>query len=156
VTGTGEWPSDEVGRRLSELADALAVELGSSATVTREIVGQPEHPIFAVSIEPARTDCLRVDWLDFGVADLQVEAGHNGGRWELARTPRDVGFIEQIARSVVAGRVVETFGPGRSKVEVTLSDGSTQSETGGVAPLGCLPTPGWAKIGRRVRYAPYL
>ncbi len=92
--------------------------------------------------------------MDFGES-LQIEAGHVGGRWELDRTMEDVDFIEQVVRAVAAGRVVEVFGPGRSRVEVTFPDGTQAVETGGVSPRGCLPSPGWVRRGRRVNYAPY-
>jgi hypothetical protein len=92
--------------------------------------------------------------MDFGES-LQIEAGHVGGRWELDRTMEDVDFIEQVVRAVAAGRVVEVFGPGRSRVEVTFPDGTQAVETGGVSPRGCRPSPGWVRRGRRVNYAPY-
>jgi hypothetical protein len=86
---------------------------------------------------------------------LQVEAGHWGGQWELDRDEAAVDFMEDLVRSVVAGRVVEVFGPGRSRVEVTLSDGSRAVETGGDGLRGLLPSPGWKSRGHRIRYAPY-
>lgn len=57
--------------------------------------------------------------------------------------------------ALVAGRVSEVFGPGRSRVTVTLADGTSQSELGLTAPAGCLPLPFWTRWGRRVHYTPY-
>ena len=87
---------------------------------------------------------------------FQLEAGNEGGRWEVERSSEQLAFLEELARSVVAGRVVETLGPGRSRVEVTLADGTTEIETGYSAPRGCLPVPGWVRRGRRVEYTPWL
>jgi hypothetical protein len=56
---------------------------------------------------------------------------------------------------VIAGRVVETFGWRRSRVQVTLSDGHVIRETRGDGVLSLLPLPGWARWSRRVRYTAY-
>jgi hypothetical protein len=90
------------------------------------------------------------------VGELIVQAGNNGGRWELDRSVADAVLVESIAKAVIAGRVVETSAPGRSHVEVTLADGSSESETGYEGCLAALvPLPGWKHWGRKVRYAPY-
>lgn len=52
----------------------------------------------------------------------------------------------------MAGRVRETFGRHRSRVEVTLADGTAIVETGYAS---LLPTPGWVKRGPVVQYRPY-
>jgi hypothetical protein len=143
--------SDEVALRLVRLADDLEAELGDCATVERLAHGEGLN---GTRVTPPHLNALPLAWLDFGDA-LQVEAGHNGGRWELGRDSDDLDFLEDVARSVVAGRVVEVFGPSRSRVEVTLSDGSLSTETGYSSPGGCLPLPGWTKLGRRIHYSPY-
>ena len=137
--------------RLARLADDLEAQLGDSATVEREANGPG---LSGATVTPRRLDALSVTWLDFGDA-LQIEAGHNGGRWELGRDSEDVDFLESVAHSVVAGRVVEVVGPSRSRVEVTLADGSKTTETGHRGLDGCLPRPGWIKRGRHIHYSPY-
>jgi hypothetical protein len=92
-------------------------------------------------VRPRRSDALAVTWLDVG-EELQIQAGHGGGPWELGRNPEDVDFLEDVARSVIAGRVVEVFGPNRSRVEVTLADGTQAVETGYNGLRACLPKPG--------------
>jgi hypothetical protein len=153
---------DQIAARLDLFVDELRTELGDAASIEVE-----DHEGWrSVDLMPTRAGALPVSWEDFfptrsadGLRDagaLQVESpGHPGGRWELNRDQDDLLFLMDYVRSVVAGRVVEVFGPDRSRVEVTLSDGTTVVETGGRAPVGCLPLPGWVRRGRRVQYAPY-
>lgn len=54
--------------------------------------------------------------------------------------------------SVVAGRVRELVFPGRSRVEVTLADGSVVVETAVDLPV---PLPGWRRWARVVEHEPY-
>jgi len=110
--------------------------------------------IKVVRLEPTRESSCPLSWseLDDTELVLQVSAG---GRWELERTSDSVVFIEQVVMSVVAGRVEEVFGPGRSRIVVTFDDGTHENSTGGRAPTGCLPAPFWPRWGRRVRYEPY-
>lgn len=144
-------PVDGVDERLVRLAEQLRHTLGARAAVSVDDAGPY---VAAWSLAPANPEALPVVWMDFG-EELQVEAGHHGGRWELGRTMEDVEFVEHVVQSVVAGRVVEVFGPGRSRVEVTFADGTKTVETGAVTAKGCLPIPGWVRRGRRVAYAAY-
>jgi len=113
------------------------------------------------SIQPTRAGALSVYWMDFfptRSADGLTVAGTlqvQGGRRELGREEHDLLFLMDLLRVVVAGRVVEIFVPDRSRVEVTLLDGTTAVETGALAPVGCLPLPGWIRRGGRVQFAPY-
>lgn len=146
---------EEVQARLDALAHDLTEELAGYATVGRR--GSSGRKL--VDVEPVASAALGFTWTEFlqqPEGALQVEAGHHGGRWELAATLDDVKFIEDVSRAVIAGRVVETFGPGRSRVDVTLLSGEVVSETGYVTPRGCLPLPGWVRRGRSVTYAPCL
>lgn len=85
-----------------------------------------------------------------------VEVGRVGGRWELGYEDADVEQAKRLLDAAVAGRVAETFALGRSRVVVTLADGSTETETGY---QGCLtslvPLPGWKRWGRTTQYEPY-
>ena len=72
---------DEVAKRLARLADDLEAELGDSATVVRQGRGPG---LSGTTVRPRRSDALAVTWLDFG-DELQTQAGHGGGRWELGR-----------------------------------------------------------------------
>jgi hypothetical protein len=95
-----------------------------------------------------------VSWADLG-AEIVVSVGDNGGRWELEREPEDVAFVEELVRAAIAGRLTEEVAPGRSRVEVTLSDGSSKAETGYTGLSGCLPMPFWTRWSRKVQYLPY-
>ena len=149
-----EWRTDAIAQRLSDLADRVEAEVGDAVEVRRALYEQGR--IVAVDLFPSRESAVRVGWLHMGdECMVSVGSAGLGGRWELDRTSAGVDFIEQVVWAVVAGAVTETFGPGRSRVDVRLADGSTVSETGAGAPSGCLPLPGWIKRGRRIDYAPY-
>jgi hypothetical protein len=137
-----------VGERLCRFAEELGTRFGSIAEVDRS-------DGLSVSLTPGDGG-LAVCWFDTG-SELQVETlGGPGGRWELARTEVDAEFLEDVVRSVVAGRVEEVFGgSGRSRVLVTLTDGSTATETGYTGLRSLLPRPGWPRRGRRVKYGAY-
>ncbi|MEU4391002.1 hypothetical protein [Kribbella sp. NPDC023855] len=148
---------DSISTRLAVFLDELRGELGDAVSIEVE----DRDGWRGVDLSPKREDALGVYWTDFYLLGdgspgaLQVEAGHQGGRWEFGRDEDDLLLLIDLVRSVVAGRVVEVFGPARSRVEVTLSDGTKQVEIGALAPVGCLPVPGWMRLGRRVHYAPY-
>lgn len=145
---------DLVQGRLDAFALEVARECEGHATINRgELSG-----IRFLDVEPTSTRALRFSWIEYGGdgdGALQLQAGHHGGRWELEATMEDVQFIEDVARAVIAGHVVETFGPKRSLVEVTLLNGEVVRETGYDAVRGLIPMPGWRRRGRRVVYAPY-
>ncbi|HSX67608.1 hypothetical protein [Nocardioides sp.] len=107
--------------------------------------------ISTVHVDPRSPAARSMSWTDLG-DELILEVGTHGGRWELELNEGAIAFLEDVVRSVMAGRVRETFGRGRSRVEVTLADGSSAVETGYVS---WLPTPGWKKRGRVVQYGPY-
>ncbi|MEV0283935.1 MULTISPECIES: hypothetical protein [unclassified Kribbella] len=149
---------DSISTRLTLFLDDLTSELGDAVSITVE----NRDGWRAVDLLPRRERALALSWTDFYQAGdgspgdaLQVEAGHQGGRWELGRDEDDLLFLFDLVRSVIAGRVIEVFGPARSRVEVTLSEGTRTVEIGALAPIGCLPVPGWIRLGRRVEYAPY-
>ena len=132
-------------------ARALAVELAGVATV--DIEDHAEGTI--VTIKPAEPTARDLSWMELrhgGGVVLQV--GEQGGRWELDM-PHDLDFMADLIGSVIAGRVVEVFARGRSRVTVTLADGTTETETGYDGCAGCLPLPFWRHWSRTVRYAPY-
>lgn len=138
--------------RLASFAAELERSLGDVASVERStgVLGHAE-----VRMTPARPDALGVIWLE-GVDEVIVETlSGPGGRWELGTANEDIELVEGIVRSIIAGRVSEVFGPGRSRVTVTLADGTSHSELGLTAPAGCLPLPFWTRWGRRVHYTPY-
>lgn len=142
---------DELSIQLREFVERLAHEL--SAVANLEATDYVEGRVHGYSLWPAASGALPLHFTDMTGYALQLEAGSEGGRWELERSQEQLAFLEELARSVVAGRVVETFAPGRSRVEVTLTDGMPAVETG-YSPRGCLPVPGWVRRGRRVHYSP--
>jgi hypothetical protein len=147
----GGLPEDEITHRLRLFADALERELSATARVERGDLGL-EGGGYTVGLQPARAGAMAVSWTDFG-DELGLYAGTRGW-WELDRDHDAVAFIEDVVRSVIAGRVYEVLGPARSRLVVTLSDGSQTHDTGYDA-LGLLPLPLWPRWGRRVSYTPY-
>jgi hypothetical protein len=139
---------DVIARRLLDLATSVEQSLGSAVRVERRELFCGE-----VRLLPARPDAMSVSWIDFG-DELGLYAGTRGW-WELGRDLADVAFVEDVVRSIVAGRVEEVLAPGRSRLVVTMPDGSRTADTGADAPIGCLPLPWWPRWGRRVSYAPY-
>jgi hypothetical protein len=147
------WWRDELGSRLEALADRLENDYAGLCQVDRRT--WEEHGIRSVWVTPTNTSASPTGWDDLGGA-LQVYAGSgNGGRWELDRSAEDAAFLEEVVLGVAEGRVSEVFGPGRSRVEVVMTNGETAVETGAMAPAGCLPVPGWVRRGRRVQYQSY-
>ena len=92
--------------------------------------------------------------VDFG-DEIVVEVGQFGGRWEIGAEEEDLAFLEDLVRSVIAGRVSEVFAVGRSRVVVTLAEGTQAVETGYDGPAGCLPLPLWPRWSRKIQYLPY-
>jgi hypothetical protein len=146
-------PPDEIEQRLAELETRLRDELADCAQIERSSFG--DGRISMVSITPKSPSALGVSWMEMQ-DEIILTAGHEGGRWELGRSQRDVDFIEDVVWSVVAGRASEVFAPMRSHVRVTLVDGRVEEETGYD---GCLtivtPIPGWRRFGRKVQYSHY-
>jgi len=153
VTDVNPWWQDELGSRLESLADRLEKNYAGFCQVERQVSDEPG--IRSVWITPTNTAASPMGWEDLG-SQLQVYAGSGeGGCWELDRNVEVVDALEEFVLAVADGRVAEVFGPGRSRVEVVMTDGETAVETGYRAPVGCLPVPGWARRGRRVRYQSY-
>lgn len=137
-------PVDEIDSALADLES----ELATIADVDREA----QMPgFFIVRVTPRNPQARSIIWTCLG-SEIILEAGTFGGRWELQRTQADIRFMTRVVRSVVAGRVRETFGRRRSQVEVTLDDGTTVSETGYEF---FVPIPGWKRRGRTVEYESY-
>lgn len=104
-----------------------------------------------VGVTPRNPDARAFGWTDFP-DEIILGIGDHGARWDLGAGPEDVALLQDIARSVIAGRVREVFAPGRSAVSVTLVDGSIETEIGGKAPIGCLPLPFWRRWSRSVHF----
>ncbi|MFI1191859.1 hypothetical protein ACH4T9_01060 [Micromonospora sp. NPDC020750] len=132
------------------IARQLARELVGVATV--EIVGIKGG--ISVDVTPRNPDAHAFGWTDFS-DQLILQVGDYGGRWELGAGPEDVALLEDIARSVIAGRVRQVLAPGRSAISVMRADGTVETEVGGEAPAGCLPLPFWRRWSHSIQYAPY-
>jgi hypothetical protein len=140
---------DAVARRLLALAEDLERELGPAVQVERDPSGGE------VVLQPARPDAMTVGWSAAEGQELQLWLGASGCWWEVGRTLDDVVFLEDVVRSIVAGRVQQILAPGRSKIVVRLSDGSLDRYTENDAPVGCIPLPLWPRWSRRISYTPY-
>lgn len=150
-----DWPTewiaaDPIAARLERLAADLERRYQNAVEIEREeVLGG------TWTASPKRSGALSVSWIDMG-EELQVEAlGGEGGRWELGRTDDDVGFIEAVVDSIAAGRAREVFAPARSRLTVTMEDGSNWAETGYAGLPGCLPLPFWRRWGRTAQYLPW-
>lgn len=136
------------------LVRELTEQLGTAATVS---VDQGPGGS-TITVTPTNPASLRMDW-EIGTDFVTVEAGQLGGDWEwrTEHGSEDADNFEDAVRSIVAGRVREAFGPNRSRVTITLSDGNEMSETGIDGCLAALvPRRGWLKTARVVQYEPYL
>jgi hypothetical protein len=107
-----------------------------------------------VRVLPLNARSAPVSWTELR-DELVLAVGGGRCRWEIGRSPEDVRFVEAVTRSAVAGRVIETFAPGRSFVEVALGDGRLEGTGTNIAPVGLIPLPCWPRWGRKVRYEPY-
>ncbi len=147
---------DAVRQRLQALVSEMQARFGNAVTV-RRVGGHPDDADgLDVEMTPSTEGALALSWFDTGEY-LQVKTGGGpAGRWEMERTDEDAAYLEDIVRSVVAGRVVEVLGSAnRSHITVTLSDGTEEVATGYAVGPGCLPRPGWKRKGRRVQYQPW-
>ena len=147
-------PGDDVTAALAALVDRLRTELAGSATVERTDV--PGGLLRVWDVRPDHPRALPVSWIELGEQQIVLQAGTNGGRWELDRSLDDVRFLADVVDAAVAGRVLETSALARSTVVVTSADGQVWRQTGYVgclAPL--LPLPGWRRWGTVTRYRPY-
>lgn len=132
---------DEIDAALADMES----DLGSVAEITRETQG----PGFVTLSVAPRNPKARPIWLCYLGDEIIIEAGNFGGRWELQRTREDVAFLIDLVQSITVGRVRETLGPKRSRLDVTLADGSTVAETGYSS---VVPRPGWRRRGPTVEY----
>lgn len=132
--------------RIAALEEELVASLGGAATLERALAPDWTY------LRPLRKEALPIGWIEFGDEVIVETSGGPGGRWELPRTAEAMDFFEDLIRSVVAGRVIEVLAADRSRVEVTLADGSKAIETGYE---GWRPRPGWRRKGDHRQYAPY-
>lgn len=119
--------------------------------LTSRFVEYAGGAIRTVRVNPWSPEARGLRWTCLG-DERVLEVGEHGGRWELVRTVDDVGFLTDVVRSAMAGRVREVIGYRRSRVEGTLADGSVAVETG-YQPLW--PIRGWRRRGKVIQYRPY-
>lgn len=137
---------------LLALEDRLRGELAGVATVERS---EFEAGGFCWDVDPLNPRSLSVNWIEHGDGII-LALGSRAERWELDRTAEDVEFIEAVARSAIAGQVVETFAMARGRVDATLPDGREVNQTTYQGCLfGLIPLPGWRRWGTVVQYEPY-
>ena len=151
----GRESGDAVSALLDGLEDRLRAELAHLASVVRGQFLDAQGTSWWV--QPFHPRSVPVCWFALG-DEVVLQAGqlNRGGRWELARTPGDVDFVEAVVRAAVAGKVVESSALARSQVVVTLEDGRVVSEAGYEGCLSVLiPLPGWRRWGKVVHYEPY-
>lgn len=118
-------PTSGVSARSLHFAQTLSGELAGVAEVTIS----ETSPGISVDVVPRCDGARSVSWADFG-SEIVVQVGDLGGQWEIGGDDEDLAFLEDIVRSVIAGRVSEVFAVARSRVVVTLDDGSHEAETG--------------------------
>jgi hypothetical protein len=136
---------------LDAFAVELLVALGDAATLSHDRLGES---LTLTELHPQRAGALPVVWIVSGDSEVILQAGPVGGRWELEQNELGLTFLQRVTLSVVSGRVTETFGMGRSRVEVTMEDGHV--ETSATKEQGArFSQPGWRRRGRRVQYLAY-
>ncbi|GGL92816.1 hypothetical protein GCM10009706_34140 [Curtobacterium citreum] len=132
ITPENYWASDPDGQGSNDEAPSI-----------RTVYVQP-HNVAALTFE-----IICEQW-------IVVDLGQIGGRWELGYEDDDIAHAKRLVEAAVAGRVIETFALGRSRVTATFSDGTSETETGYE---GCLTSlvvlPGWTRWGRTIQYEPY-
>ncbi|OII22949.1 hypothetical protein [Frigoribacterium sp. MCBA15_019] len=154
----------EQARAMQELLPYLHDIVGDTAEITTEDYwgsepdGSVDHDqapsIRSAYIRPHNAAALPMDvsceqW-------IVIELGRIGGRWELGYDSGDLALAKALLGAAAAGNVIETTALGRSKVDVTLTDGTIVTETGYDGCLTILiPLPGWKTWGRTTRYEPY-
>jgi hypothetical protein len=143
-------PTSGASARSLRFARTLSGELAGAAKVTITEIS----PGISVDVLPRRAAARSVGWADFG-SEVVVQVGEFGGRWVIGGDDEDLAFLEDLVRSVIAGRVSEVFAVARSRVVVTLADGSREAETGYAGLAGCLPLPLWLRWSRKIQYLPY-
>ncbi len=150
---TADGATSEVLQQLEDYTRSL---VGDSASISRFRFddGRVEGRIEGFEVTPTQPGARGITVI--AEQWILVEIGRQGGRWELDYTEDDTALARELIAAVVAGRVVETHGLGRSEVTATLADGSSRRETGY---NGCLtvliPQPGWRRWGRREANAAY-
>jgi hypothetical protein len=140
-------PTSGASARSLDFARVLSGELGGAAEVTIAEIGGG----VSIDVVPRRSGARPVSWADFG-GEIVVQVGEFGGRWKIGAEDQDLAFLEDVVRSVIAGRVSEVFAVARSRVVVTLADGSQEVETGYDGAAGCLPLPLWPRWSRKIQY----
>ena len=142
---------------LDEFEASLRTRLGGLASFERESLHHYPNPGLydvVVVVGPVNPASAPISWIASDV-DVVLSVGRGvGPRWELC-LDEDFGDFKSVVEAAVDGRVRETFGWHRSFVEVLHEDGQVERATGSATLLGLVPTPGWRRWGRRVRYEPY-
>lgn len=140
--------ADAVRQRLDRFADDLASRLPGMVVVERT-------DSLAVTLWPVRRDALPVT-----CATMVTRC--RSRRWHVRADVRSWAGLTPTLRScrtwsnsIVVGRAEEVHGPNRSRVAVTLADGTTAVEAGYEGLAGCLPRPRWRQRGKVAKYASY-
>lgn len=142
---------DEQAGAIIEHLVRLEVELRDVADVERTMLQVGTMTI----VKPRNPEALGMSWIVMK-DEIVFQAGHEGGRWELAKTPEGVAWMEGLVNAVAHGQVTETFGPKRSTVNLRLGDATSVSQTGHSTGTCWLPAPRWRPRGRTVVYASYF
>ena len=147
---------DPVTRRLEALAAEMQARFGDAVEVHRAGGPLPAVGGLSVDMTPRREGALALYWFDTG-EELQSRLAvdwADGGNWAEAKRTPSIWRASFAASSRARSRKV--LGPGdRSRVTVTLADGAKDAETGYVGLSGCLPRPGWKRLGRHIQYQPW-
>jgi hypothetical protein len=142
---------DAISVRLRGLVERLDDRFGDRLEIRNEDFDRPIKTVFLL---PQNPRACSMSWIELGLNELIIGVGR-GGRWEQLRDLDAVDFLERIVDAVTEGRVVEVFGPARSRVTVMFKDGTSARSSEASAPIGCLPVPFWPRWGRQVTYSPY-
>jgi hypothetical protein len=142
---------DEVGRELERFVHSLRIRLGEAAVIKSKWLNPR---ILLTEIVPEAAKACYVSITEMGKNELIVNVGA-GGIWELSRSIDSLEFFKSVVESSVRGDVVDTLGLERANTRVTFPDGTYKTTTSRNSLGGIIPTPGWRRWGRKVRYGPY-
>ena len=153
AVGQDRMPAfEEHWRAFDEMIEYTRGLVKDSGTEDLGYVEQGPIGVYDVTPHNLRASAINI----IAEQSLIVTVGGFGGRWELDYTDEHRELGRRIIAATVAGRIEERHAFGRSRVSVTLDDGTIKRATGydGCGSL-FIPQPGWTRWGERTSFEPF-
>jgi len=153
AVGQDRMPAfEEHWRAFDEMIEYTRGLVEDSGTEDLGYVEQGQIGVYDVTPHNLRASAINI----IAEQSLIVTVGGFGGRWELDYTDEHRELGRRIIAATVAGRIEERHAFGRSRVSVTLDDGTIKRATGydGCGSL-FIPQPGWTRWGERTSFEPF-